>query len=87
MSDFQQNKALVLNFQTELDNASGNGITDVLGKCLNPGKPDPVIPDHVVMTSKSIRYMIAGHRFRSACFSTRVSSIGQMYGSWLAPAI
>ncbi len=32
MSDFQQNKALVLNFQTEMDNASGNGITDVLGQ-------------------------------------------------------
>lgn len=30
MSDFQQNKALVLNFQAELDSASGNGITDVL---------------------------------------------------------
>ena len=30
MNDFQQNKALVLNFQAELDNASGNGIPDVL---------------------------------------------------------
>ena len=30
MSDFQQNKALVLIFQTEMDNASGNDITDVL---------------------------------------------------------
>jgi len=30
MSDLQQNKALVLNFQELLDSASGNGITDVL---------------------------------------------------------
>jgi hypothetical protein len=27
MNDFQQNKALVLNFQAELDNASGNVFT------------------------------------------------------------